>query len=133
MKYYTIPALAVALSLIAAPATANNYEGHKRSGEYHFSKADANKDGVITRAEFNVVSDRMFSKLDMNKDGRITRAEAKEAKQQWKMKHKDMHGKMRHMYHNDGHMHRYYRNDAAVSDAVLHGENAPRSNRVLDR
>lgn len=39
--------------------------------------ADANKDGVITRAEYDAMSAQRFTSLDTNKDGRIDATEMK--------------------------------------------------------
>lgn len=39
--------------------------------------ADANKDGVITRAEYDAMSAQRFTRLDTNNDGRIEAAEMK--------------------------------------------------------
>jgi Ca2+-binding EF-hand superfamily protein len=49
--------------------------------------ADADKDGVITRAEFQAAALQRFERLDINKDGTVTGDEAKAARdnlrQQW--------------------------------------------------
>lgn len=91
MKFLTIPAVAVVLSLSAAPVMAKHHDGdHHKRGGHHFTKMDTNKDGVITRAEFTAKMNKMFDKMDANKDGKITKAEGKEAKKKWRKKHKDM-------------------------------------------
>lgn len=46
--------------------------GHKGGG---MMRADANKDGVITRAEYDAMAAQRFDALDANKDGRIDAAE----------------------------------------------------------
>lgn len=53
--------------------------------------ADANKDGVITRAEFDAQSAKHFAKLDTNSDGRIDAAEMTAQRE----KARDMMKKMR--------------------------------------
>src|SRR3546814_19971582 len=40
------------------------------------AKADANKDGVITKAEFQAQPLQMFAKKDTNKAGTVTQAES---------------------------------------------------------
>src|SRR3546814_17558355 len=39
------------------------------------AQADANKDGVITKAEFQAKPLQMFAKMDTNQDGTVTKAE----------------------------------------------------------
>jgi len=41
---------------------------------------DANNDGAISRAEFDVQSSALFTRLDANSDGRVTREEAEAAR-----------------------------------------------------
>lgn len=143
MKFLTIPAMAVALSLSAGTALADHHKsgGKDRMGHY-FTKMDSNKDGVITRAEFTAKSNKMFDKLDMNNDGKVTREEAKQAKKKWSKgkkkwdKHKKHDGKKGHKYHGDKRQHDrtdYMRRDSAAANTVVRGENAPRSSRVLQR
>jgi hypothetical protein len=140
MKFLTIPALAVALSLSAGTAMANHHEGHhgKDRMEHYFTKMDANKDGVVNKTEFTAKSVKMFNKMDANGDGMLTRAEAKEAKKEWRHKKGDKKhhkkGCKRHNVNKDRyeHMKRMDR-DAGVSDAAIRGENAPTTSRVLKR
>lgn len=40
-----------------------------------FGKADANNDGIVTKAEFLADVDARFAKLDANKDGKIAKDE----------------------------------------------------------
>lgn len=44
-------------------------------GEHGFFGADANNDGVLTRAEFDAGQDAMFARLDSNHDGQLSREE----------------------------------------------------------
>jgi len=44
-------------------------------------RADANKDGTITKAEFMAAPTAMFDKADANKDGKVTADEMKAARQ----------------------------------------------------
>ena len=53
--------------------------------------ADADKDGTITKAEFEAAALARFDRLDANKDGTVTPDEAKAARdsmrQQWQSRH----------------------------------------------
>lgn len=133
MKFLTIPAVAVVLSLSAAPALANKHDGdHHKRGGHHFTKMDTNKDGVITRAEFTAKTNKMFDKMDANKDGKITKAEGKAAKAEWRKKHKGMKGdwkKKKGMHHKRGDMKR----DDGMSNSMLRGENDMTRSRVIKR
>ncbi|WBH16806.1 EF-hand domain-containing protein [Sphingomonas radiodurans] len=48
--------------------------------------ADANRDGVLTKAEAMSAAQAMFDKVDTNRDGRIDQAERKEARSVMKMR-----------------------------------------------
>ena len=47
----------------------------------YFQLLDADKDGVVTFAEFMAQADRNFARCDLNKDGRIDTAECRQALQ----------------------------------------------------
>jgi hypothetical protein len=47
----------------------------------YFQLLDADKDGVVTLAEFLAQADRNFARCDINKDGRIDTAECRQALQ----------------------------------------------------
>lgn len=49
--------------------------GPMPGGKRHGMKADANGDGVITRAEFDAQNAARFAAMDMNKDGKIDSSE----------------------------------------------------------
>lgn len=49
--------------------------GPMHGGKSHGMKADANGDGVITRAEFDAQSAARFAAMDANKDGKIEKSE----------------------------------------------------------
>jgi len=55
--------------------------------------ADADKDGTITKAEFQAAALQRFDRLDGNHDGTVTRDEAKAARdnmrQQWQSRRQD--------------------------------------------
>ncbi len=65
--------LILAAALFLAPSA------HAQSGEglKLFDKADANRDGIITRAEYGAARMRNFSKLDRDGDGALTDADFK--------------------------------------------------------
>lgn len=67
----TILIAAAALTLVAGVAFAH---GHAGIGE-HFSQADSNSDGTVTRAEFDQARDAMFARLDADSDGQLERGE----------------------------------------------------------
>lgn len=58
--------------------------------------ADANKDGAVTKAEFDAATKAHFDKADANKDGKVTPEERRAAM-------KDMMGKMGHGMPGAGH------------------------------
>lgn len=69
-KAFTIAALA--LSAVAIPALAwapGSAEGGPRGNP--MKMADANNDGIITRAEVQTASTTGFAKMDVNKDGKL--------------------------------------------------------------
>ena len=89
MKTTNVLALAALALTIASPAFANQGPGRPHCGHkggHMFERVDANKDGVISKAEFRAQGDRMFAKLDLNRDGRITKAESDAAKARMKAK-----------------------------------------------
>lgn len=67
MKTLLIAAL---LGAVAMPALAQT--GPVPGGAGHMNRADADGDGVITRAEAQAMADARFDRLDTNHDGRIT-------------------------------------------------------------
>jgi len=66
------------------PAAADNAPKPERL-VVMFEKLDTNRDGIVERAEFDVVRVKGFNRFDANKDGRITaeEVEAVAAKQNW--------------------------------------------------
>lgn len=54
-------------------------------------RADANRDGVVTRDEYRAVASAMFDRQDANKDGRIDAAE----RQQWREQRMNRRGQQR--------------------------------------
>lgn len=86
---------ALAAFLMATPAMANTHDKDGKRG-HPLMMMDTNKDGAISRAEFDAHSNDKFAKMDKNKDGTISKdeidamkAEWKEKKAEWKAKHKD--------------------------------------------
>lgn len=62
----------VAVAQVAAPADAPE-RPHRGGGM--FKAADANGDGMVTRAEMIAAATKHFDALDTNKDGKVTREE----------------------------------------------------------
>ncbi|MDF3074329.1 MAG: hypothetical protein K0S54_1996 [Alphaproteobacteria bacterium] len=53
---------------------------HKERAGKMFNDLDADKDGKITKAEFNSAGDKLFAKLDVNADGKIVKGEGRPVK-----------------------------------------------------
>lgn len=68
------------------------HEKHGKQGhnphERMFSKQDTNKDGVVSKEEWDASSEEHFKKLDLNSDGKITKEEAAEAHKKFMEEHK---------------------------------------------
>jgi len=54
---------------------------HKARGEKMFNDLDTDKDGRITKAEFDAAGAKLFARLDANSDGQIAKGEGRKAKQ----------------------------------------------------
>lgn len=68
------------VGLFALPALAEEGPGgpkgmHKGAGHF-IEKVDSDKDGKVSRAEFQAKGDAMFKEADSNNDGFITKDEA---------------------------------------------------------
>lgn len=87
---------ALALCLFASPVLAEGHEGgpggHKgpRGPEHFMQKVDADKDGKVSKAEWNAKGDTMFNESDSNTDGFISKEEAQafhaKRMEKWKAK-----------------------------------------------
>lgn len=79
-------------------ADAHKYDDKNRGeGKYGESKcgasmADANKDGKVTKEEWDKHSEAMFEKKDANKDGVIDKEEMKKAKEEKRKTYEDKRG-----------------------------------------
>lgn len=66
------------------------------AGQGLFRMADADKDGTVTKAEFEAAALQRFDRLDANHDGVVTRDEANAARdnmrQQWQSRRHDRNG-----------------------------------------
>lgn len=89
MKKTTALALTVVTALFAGQALAEHHEGKGHKRHNLFEKADTNKDGTVTKAEFLAQSEKMFGKLDTNGDGKITKAEHDEHRAKFAEKRKE--------------------------------------------
>lgn len=67
-------------AMTARPAQGDDATPGRGGGGRMLERADANKDGVVTRDEYRAVASAMFDRQDANKDGRIDAAE----RQQWR-------------------------------------------------
>lgn len=74
-----VTSLIAAFVLTAGVASAKEGREGKGHGQKMFERADANKDGKITRAEAQKMESARFAKVDANGDSVITMAEAKAA------------------------------------------------------
>ncbi len=77
-----LAAAAVALSAVAAPANAHR-------GLHMFRQADADKDGKVTRAEFDAARNARFAGIDANKDGALEVSELRAWKRTWPARARD--------------------------------------------
>jgi Ca2+-binding EF-hand superfamily protein len=71
------------LSMFVVSGVEAQEEGHKcpmKEGKHHvkkFEKMDENKDGSVTKAEFDAMHQAHFIKMDQNKDGAVSLDEMK--------------------------------------------------------
>lgn len=79
--------VAVALASTAIAGAAFAGEMGKAGHGAAMMRADANKDGTITRAEFLAKADARFAKIDANGDGQISADEMKSQMNKHGMKH----------------------------------------------
>ena len=75
-------AAAVGLTAVAAPANAHR-------GLRMFHQADADKDGKVTRAEFEAARKARFDGIDANKDGALEVSELRAWKRTWPSRVRD--------------------------------------------
>jgi Ca2+-binding EF-hand superfamily protein len=75
MRKYLFAAVGFA-ALAGAAGLALAQEGAPREHRGVFS-ADANNDGVVTRAEFDAGQTALFARIDANNDGQLTREEGR--------------------------------------------------------
>ena len=82
----TLPLLLAAglIGLTAAAAPANAHRGLR-----HFDRADADKDGKVTRAEFTAARNARFAGIDSNKDGALEVSELRAWKRTWPSRVRD--------------------------------------------
>jgi Ca2+-binding EF-hand superfamily protein len=67
-------------SILAAPlALACEPKCDTKSGGRYFEEMDSNKDGTISKKEFDAFHSKHFKELDANKDGKVTQEEMQAA------------------------------------------------------
>ncbi len=98
MKKHTLTLFALAAGLLASPAFAEHDDASAGSGKPHFSKADTNQDGFISKDEWVVRAEEGFNKSDADKDGKLSKDERKASyekmkarRAEWKAKHQGEH------------------------------------------
>ena len=72
------------IGLTAAAAPANAHRGLR-----HFDRADADKDGKVTRAEFDAARAARFAGIDANKDGALEVSELRAWRRTWPSRLRD--------------------------------------------
>ncbi len=55
---------------------------HRRGGGRMLERADANRDGAVTRGEFRAMAAAGFDRQDLNHDGRVDAAERRQSREQ---------------------------------------------------
>lgn len=86
MKKTTALALSLATALFAGQALAEHHEGKGHHKGHMFEETDTNKDGKITKAEFQAQGDKIFAKMDTDGDGVITKEETEAKRKEWEAK-----------------------------------------------
>lgn len=83
-KLFVLSLSALALSAPAALAE----DGHAHKSRM-IEKLDTDKDGVVSKEEFDKANNERFVKIDADSDGKITQDEAQKAKDAWRAHMKD--------------------------------------------
>jgi Ca2+-binding EF-hand superfamily protein len=111
----------------SGPAMAQDSGGPPGGPEgpgWRFSQADANHDGVVTRAEFDAARTAGFTRLDANHDGQLARDEIRAG---WRGAHRGGHG------WRGRHRDRMARADANHDGAITRDEFLAGPTRLFDR
>lgn len=69
-KIFLISAVA-AVTLSLSSCSHHNKYSHKKHVGTVFSKMDLNKDGAVSKAEYNKFGKEKFTAIDINKDGKL--------------------------------------------------------------
>lgn len=77
-----IRGVAIALAATVLGGDAGQAQEPGRFADRIFDRIDADRDGVLTRAEVQAARNRMFDRLDADRDGALTAAEAEAARNQ---------------------------------------------------
>ena len=78
------------LLLAVAPAMAQDKDAPMRKGGHGgglMAAADTDKDGVVTKDEFNALNGKRFDAMDADHDGKITEAELSKHREAMKARH----------------------------------------------
>jgi Ca2+-binding EF-hand superfamily protein len=73
----SIVALLASTAAFAADAPTTPPKGPEHHGAKMFEENDSNKDGAISKDEWQAKGDKMFGEIDANKDGKISQDEMK--------------------------------------------------------
>lgn len=77
---------AAALAVASPDSSPNSGDARPHRGQL-FEATDTNKDGVLSKDEFEARGGEMFSKMDTNKDGIVTKLEMSQAAQKKAAEH----------------------------------------------
>lgn len=94
-----LSAMSIAVLGLSAPAFADHHmdkkDMHKKMEKHMMEKIDTNKDGKISKAEFDAHHEEKFKKMDADGDGFVTKEEKKDAYKKMKEKRGDLKKKMK--------------------------------------
>ncbi len=92
-KTLALSALIAATFTLPAMAEEGSETPRDRKAQEHYMKADANKDGFLTKdemlAQHKIRLDEMFAKSDTDKDGKLSKDELKKGREAMRAKMKE--------------------------------------------
>lgn len=74
-KFITLSAAVAALAIAAPLAAAPSSEGSVQLSPAQMQRLDTDKNGVVSRSEYQAFMEASFAKLDANGDGFLTKSE----------------------------------------------------------